>query len=98
MRLSTDDTIFWHYGVITINLTLVTTWALMLVMVIGSAIITRKLKTDITISHWQGVLEMIVHKIAKRGQIGRVDAILVKPNGDLEGGADPRGDDCWMGF
>ncbi len=31
---------------------------------------------------------------AKRGSIGRVDAILIKDDGSFEGGADPRGDDA----
>jgi F-type H+-transporting ATPase subunit a len=60
MKLTPDQTVFWHYGFVTINLTLVTTWALMLLLVVGSALITRKLKSGIKISRWQGVLEIIV--------------------------------------
>ena len=60
MKLSPDQTIFWQNGFISINLTLVTTWALMLVLVVGAKLITRNLKTDITISRWQCVLEIIV--------------------------------------
>jgi gamma-glutamyltranspeptidase/glutathione hydrolase len=38
------------------------------------------------------------YKFISRGGIGRVDAILVKPNGKLETGADPRGNDTAGGF
>ncbi len=50
MKLSPDETVFWQHGFITINLTLVTTWALMLVLIVGARLITRNLKTDNTIS------------------------------------------------
>jgi gamma-glutamyltranspeptidase/glutathione hydrolase len=45
-------------------------------------------------------LESLGYKILERNSliIGRVDAILVLPNGTLEGGADPRGDDAAVGF
>jgi F-type H+-transporting ATPase subunit a len=60
MDLSPDQTIFWEYGFITINLTLVTTWGVMLVLIVSSWLVTRKLRTDIQISRWQCFLEMIV--------------------------------------
>jgi len=60
MKLSPDQTVFWGHGFIQINLTIVTTWAIILVMSVAFWLITRRLKTDMTISRWQCVLEMIV--------------------------------------
>ena len=70
MKLSPDETIFWQQGFITLNLTIVTTWALMLMLVIFARLITRQLKTDIQISRWQCFLEMVVTGI--NGQIKEV--------------------------
>jgi len=52
--------IFWQHGFIVINETLVMTWLLMFVLVTGSWLITRNLKTDTSISRWQSILEMLV--------------------------------------
>lgn len=60
MNLTPDQTVFWSRGFITINLTIVTTWGIMLFMVIGAKLVTRKLKTTHKISRWQCMLEMIV--------------------------------------
>ena len=45
-------------------------------------------------------LQKLGYELLERNSliIGRVDAILVLPNGKLEGGADPRGDDAAVGF
>lgn len=60
MKLSPDETIFWQHGFYSINLTIATTWAIMLALVVGSILITRKLKTDNRISRWQCILEIAV--------------------------------------
>ncbi|MBW7466389.1 gamma-glutamyltransferase [Pontibacter aydingkolensis] len=46
----------------------------------------------------RAVLQSRGYKLQERGTYGRIDAILILPNGKLEGGADPRGDDSAMGY
>ena len=46
----------------------------------------------------QAALSKLGHEFRERNGIGKVDAILVLPDGRLEGGADPRGDDHAEGF
>lgn len=43
-------------------------------------------------------LENAGYKISPRGNIGRVENIIILPNGKLQTGADPRGDDTASGF
>ncbi len=43
MRISPDELVFWRYGFLVLNSTIVTTWALMLVMAVGAKLVTRKL-------------------------------------------------------
>lgn len=66
MRLSPDELIFWQYGFIKLNATIVYTWGLMLVMAVGSRVITGKLSTGLKRSRWQNILEIIVTGILKQ--------------------------------
>ncbi|MDD5180020.1 MAG: F0F1 ATP synthase subunit A [Gallionellaceae bacterium] len=66
MRLSSDELVLWQYGIVHLNVTIVTTWALMLMLVIGARLITRKLVTGAPISRWQCTLEVVVLTLKKQ--------------------------------
>jgi F-type H+-transporting ATPase subunit a len=66
MRLSPDEMIFWQHGVLKLNGTIAFTWGLMLVLVVGSKLVTRKLSTELHRSRWQNLLEIIVTGIEKQ--------------------------------
>lgn len=60
MSLSPDDIIYWQAGFFKLNATILWTWVIMLFLVIGARLITQRLSTDIHISRWQNMLEIIV--------------------------------------
>src|SRR5580658_905799 len=66
MRLSPDQMIFWQHGFLKLNATIVFTWGLMLVLAVGSKLITRTLSTDLRPSRWQSLLEIVVTAIEKQ--------------------------------
>ena len=66
MRLSPDELIFWQFGFVKLNATIVFTWALMLVLALGSTLITRKLSMDLQRSRWQNLLEIVVIAIQEQ--------------------------------
>ena len=66
MHLSTDEMIFWQHGIVKLNGTILFTWGLMLVLAVGSKIITRKLSTGLTHSRWQNLVEIVVTSIQKQ--------------------------------
>jgi len=75
MRLSPDQMIFWQHGFFKLNGTILFTWALMFLLVVGSKLITRKLSMDLKRSRWQNLLEIVVSGIAKQiGDVGLRDA------------------------
>ena len=58
--ITPDSTVFWQWGFVQINATIVFTWAVMAFMAIGSWLITRRLTSDAKMSRWQNLLEIIV--------------------------------------
>jgi F-type H+-transporting ATPase subunit a len=63
VNLSSDQQVLWHHGFADLNVTVLSTWVLMMAMVLGSKLITRNLKTEGVISRWQGALEIVVTSI-----------------------------------
>lgn len=66
MPLSPDQLIFWHSGLLKLNGTIGFTWALMLVMAVGSRLVTRNLSSELQRSHWQNLLEIVVTGIEQQ--------------------------------
>ncbi len=68
MRLSPDQLIFWQHGFVKLNATIIFTWAIMLLLIVGSKLVTAKLSTDLKRAPWQNLLEIIVSAIEKQIQ------------------------------
>lgn len=64
MEISPDNIIFWQQGWLTLNATIVFTWLVMAILVIGSWLITRQLTVDPQqMSPWQNRLEILIEQI-----------------------------------
>lgn len=66
MELSPDHLVYWESGFFKLNATILNTWALMLLLIVGAFLITRRLSTGVNILRWQSVLEIIVLGIKKQ--------------------------------
>ncbi len=66
MKLTPDAYIYWQNGFFKLNATIVVTWIIMALLVIISALITKKLSSDARISRWQNLLEIIVDTITNQ--------------------------------
>lgn len=66
MRLSPDEVVFWQHGFVKLNATIVFTWGLMLLLAVGSMLVTRNLSMDLKRSRWQNLLEILVIGIMRQ--------------------------------
>jgi F-type H+-transporting ATPase subunit a len=66
MHISPDEDIYWRFGFVKLNATIVFTWGLMVFLVVGSKLITGRLSTELKRSRWQNFLEIIVTGIEKQ--------------------------------
>ncbi|MGB7417361.1 MAG: F0F1 ATP synthase subunit A [Thermosynechococcaceae cyanobacterium] len=66
MNLTPDQIIVWQWGALSLNATLIFTWLIMGLLVIGSWLITRRLSASTQISRGQNLLEVIVLGISNQ--------------------------------
>src|SRR5690606_25891360 len=67
MDITPDTVVYWQIGSVKISATLVYTWVVMAILVLGSWLVTRRLSTEPSLSRGQSRLEGVVDVI--RGQI-----------------------------
>jgi F-type H+-transporting ATPase subunit a len=68
MTISPDTLVVWQWGVVTINVTLLWTWVIMVLLVVGSWLVTRRLSTATAMSPWQNLLEVVVNAVRQQIQ------------------------------
>jgi F-type H+-transporting ATPase subunit a len=62
-QISPGQVILFQMGLITINATLVYTWLIMIILVVGSILITRHLSSERKLSRWQNIMEVIINAV-----------------------------------
>ncbi len=66
MRISPDSLIFWQIPPVKLNATILFTWLVMILLVVFSRLVTRKLRTGEELPRWQNLLESIVVMISSQ--------------------------------
>src|SRR5690606_1669821 len=59
-EITPDSWVLWQIGPFALNATIVFTWAVMLILVVGAATITRRLSYSPELTRWQNLLEVLV--------------------------------------
>jgi F-type H+-transporting ATPase subunit a len=60
MEISPDAIVFWQWGFVKFNATILFTWLVILLLVMVSWVVTRRLTTDVHFSRGQNLLETLV--------------------------------------
>ena len=60
MTISPDGVVFWQWGLLPLNATIVFTWLVMAMLTFISWLVTRRLSGGTDISRWQNLLEVLV--------------------------------------
>ena len=66
MNLTSDQWILWQHGFLKLNGTILTTWAMMILMALGAKLITHRLVTEGAISRWQASLEIVITSLEQQ--------------------------------
>lgn len=69
-QLSPDEVIYWEWGFAKLNATIVVTWIVMALMIVGAWLLTRRLTTSTDIPRSQNALEVVIDYI--RDQIREI--------------------------
>ena len=67
MQITPDQVVLWQWGDFALNATIVYTWAVMALLVVGARVITLRLSDTEHMSRWQNLLEVVV--VGMREQI-----------------------------
>ena len=68
--ISPDAVVFWQWGPVSLNATIVSTWLVMALLTAVSWLVTRRLTSGTHLSRWQNLLEVVV--TAMRRQIEEI--------------------------
>lgn len=80
MELTPDNIIYAKWGFIELNATIVFSWVVSAILVVGSWLVTRNLSHGAKIPRWQNLLEVIVDQIRTQlAEITRADALRYLP-------------------
>jgi F-type H+-transporting ATPase subunit a len=65
-QISPDEVILWQWGSVALNATILFTWLVMAMLTVGFWLVTRKLSSELQISRWQNLLEVLVVGMQKQ--------------------------------